>query len=431
MILYSQIASQNGSMKYHSIPRSCLPWLVQLIFVLLFLEAASAFLHTKIPRASVNRSVDSSRSNTKNDNEDDFRFGQRGIDGGEECQDAYGRTIRKVSNDDSEDDSLVASVSTATTTNTTASSNCINLDPLVVCGPSGVGKGTVIECLRGRFPSDVFGFSVSHTTRQPRPGEIDGQHYCFTTPEDIQRDIGQGMFVEHALVHGNYYGTSKEAIEVLQSENKITILDIDVQGVKSVKKSGVPAKYIFIAPPSMMELENRLRGRGTETEEAIERRLGNAAKEIEYGEQDGNFDHIFLNNDVEQTVDEMIEVLGEWFPQLKKFQDASPVEAEESNNEQKIEDKTQSSEQPFDFIAESDKMLNLASVRIGHDKLEVTDRSSDERSDSGDNKNSKRKYGPYVVDNEEPDWPHPSSYRGFGKTNPNIVLDEDIIGNED
>lgn len=416
-------------MKFHHMPHSCLPWLVQLIFVLSFLGSASAFLYMNIPRVSVNRLVDSSRRSTNNDNEGKFEFGQHGTDSGEECQDAFGRTIRKVSNGDSEDDSLVAS--TATTKNTTESSNCINLDPLVVCGPSGVGKGTVIECLRGRFPSDVFGFSVSHTTRQPRPGEIDGQHYCFTTPEDIQRDIDHGLFVEHAVVHGNYYGTSKEAIEVLQSENKITILDIDVQGVKSVKKSGVPAKYIFIAPPSMMELENRLRGRGTETEEAIERRLGNAAKEIEYGEQDGNFDYIFLNNDVEQTVDEMIEVLRKWFPQLKKFQDASSVEAEESDNEQKTEDKKQSSEQTFDFIAESDKMLNLASVRIGHDKLEVTDRSSDERSDSMDNNNGKRKYGPYIVDNEEPDWPHPSSYRGLGKTNPNIVLDEDIIGNED
>jgi len=192
----------------------------------------------------------------------------------------------------------------------------INLDPLVVCGPSGVGKGTVIESLRKRFPTDVFGFSVSHTTRQPRPGETHGQHYYFTTLEKIQDDIEKGLFVEYAQVHGNYYGTSKEAIEVLQKQQKITILDIDVQGVMSVKESGIPAKYVFIAPPSMEELEARLRGRGTETEEAISKRLGNAQREIDYGTP-LNFDQLFVNRDVEKTVDEMVKVLLQWYPQLE------------------------------------------------------------------------------------------------------------------
>lgn len=203
------------------------------------------------------------------------------------------------------------------------------LEPLVVCGPSGVGKGTIIASLMQQFasrsdgtnddegnPEPPFGFCVSHTTRQARPGEVDGVHYYFTSIEDIQRDIVAGKFVEHAVVHGNYYGTSKLAIELLQQREQITILDIDMQGVKSVKDSGIPAKYVFIAPPSLEELERRLRGRGTETEEAIQRRIGNAAKEISYGQQAGNFDHIFVNQQINQTVEEMTKVLKSWYPQL-------------------------------------------------------------------------------------------------------------------
>lgn len=245
-------------MKFHCISSNHLPWLSQLLLWSIHLDASTAF-HTR-----TYQSFGSTRIYAEN----------------ESCE--------------------------------------VNLDPLVICGPSGVGKGTVIESLRSRFPPEVFGFSVSHTTRQPRPGEAHGEHYHFTTQEDIQRDIEEGLFVEHALVHGNYYGTSKEAIEVLQRDDKITILDIDMQGVISVKESGIAAKYVFIAPPSMIELENRLRGRKTETEEAIQKRLGNAAKEIEYGEKDGNFDRLFVNNDVEQTVDEMVEVLTKWYPQLEE-----------------------------------------------------------------------------------------------------------------
>jgi guanylate kinase len=203
-----------------------------------------------------------------------------------------------------------------------------NLEPLVVCGPSGVGKGTVIDSLMKHFashPTDnandcssepPFGFCVSHTTRKPRPGEIDGVHYFFSSTEDFQRDIQAGKFVEHAVVHGNYYGTSKAAIERLQRQERITILDIDMQGVIAVKESGIAAKYIFIAPPSLEELERRLRGRGTETEEAIQKRLGNAAKEISYGLEVGNFDHVIVNHHVDQTVEEMKKILQGWYPQL-------------------------------------------------------------------------------------------------------------------
>lgn len=157
------------------------------------------------------------------------------------------------------------------------------LRPVVFCGPSGVGKGTLIEMLQKRFPNDQFGFSVSHTTRQPREGEKDGVHYNFTTVDQIKKDIEAGKFIEYAEVHGKYYGTSVAAVEDVQKAGKICILDIDVQGVQKVKKSSLNPIYIFISPPSREELEKRLRGRGTETEEQIKVRLANASKELDYG----------------------------------------------------------------------------------------------------------------------------------------------------
>ena len=108
---------------------------------------------------------------------------------------------------------------------------------------------------------DKFGFSVSHTTRKPRPGEVDGVHYHFTTVEQIQKEIEDGKFIEHANVHGNYYGTSRAAVEKVLHSGKVCVLDIDVQGAEQVKKSSLHAKYLFVSPPSMDELEKRLRGR--------------------------------------------------------------------------------------------------------------------------------------------------------------------------
>lgn len=422
-------------MKYHQRKLcSFLLLFVPLLLASFVLPATTALFVANRPtctRIQQRRRVDTFRCGSSNGNDDDNYFGQGGNDNdnnndnnnAEERQDAYGRTIQNDTNSDENNGPPDPLTTTATTT---MQSHQINLDPLVVCGPSGVGKGTVIESLRNRFPPDVFGFSVSHTTRQPRPGEIHGQHYNFATQEEIQTDIDQGLFVEHALVHGNYYGTSKQAIEVLQSEGKITILDIDMQGVISVKESGIPAKYVFIAPPSRSELEDRLRGRGTETEEAIQKRLGNAAQEIEYGEEEGNFDRLFVNHDVETTVDEMVEVLSEWFPQLKTIQDTTSSEVKEESTirqEQQSPAKAPSS-QPFDFLAESDKMLQFPSVREGHGRLEAVDRSPEDGSGSNG-----KQHGYYVVDLEEPD--DSRSYPKLGKTNPTIVLDNEGVDNKD
>lgn len=190
------------------------------------------------------------------------------------------------------------------------------LKAVVFCGPSGVGKGTLIGMLMQRFPNDQFGFSVSHTTRPPRDGEVDGVHYNFTTIEDMKKDIADGKFIEYAEVHGKYYGTSIAAVETVQASGKICILDIDVQGVQKVKQSPLQPYYIFISPPSMEALEKRLRGRGTEAEEQVKTRLANAAKELEYGQQAGNFDRVFVNADLKQCFEDLVECVKEWYPHL-------------------------------------------------------------------------------------------------------------------
>ena len=191
--------------------------------------------------------------------------------------------------------------------------------PLVICGPSGVGKGTLIDAiLHKKFPASKFGFSVSHTTRAPRPGEIDGVHYHFVSVEQIKQDIADGKFLEYAQVHGNYYGTSLEAVESVRREGKLCLLDIDVQGVRTIKRDGkLPdALYVFVAPPSVENLEERLRGRGTETEETLKRRLGNARTELEYGRGEGNFDMVLVNDDVDVAVEELADQMRGWYPTM-------------------------------------------------------------------------------------------------------------------
>jgi guanylate kinase len=180
--------------------------------------------------------------------------------------------------------------------------------PLVICGPAGVGKGTLINLLISKYPS-VFGFSVSHTTRSPRPGEVDGVHYYFTSPEAMRAAIEQGSFIEYAHVHTNYYGTSYEAVNRIQRSGRVCVLDIDVQGVRNVKKGSLECRYLFIAPPTMEDLEFRLRGRGTESNEKILIRLENARGELEYGFEEGNFDAIIVNDTVEEAFRKMVNFL--------------------------------------------------------------------------------------------------------------------------
>lgn len=199
----------------------------------------------------------------------------------------------------------------ATSHNNLFSNNNDNvLRPLIVCGPSGVGKGTIISNYMNNFAfAQNFGFTTSHTTRDPRPGEIDGIDYHFLSRPRMENAIKEGKFIEYAQVHGNLYGTSFDAIRHVQENlQKICLLDIDIQGIKNIKNHEIREEFptvksncIFIAPPSMHILEERLKGRGTESEESLKMRTLNAKEEMQYGMGEGNFDYIIINDDLEQA----------------------------------------------------------------------------------------------------------------------------------
>jgi len=146
-----------------------------------------------------------------------------------------------------------------------------------------------------------FAFSVSHTTRSPRPGELDGVQYNFVSREDFSSLLDRGGFVEHAEFSGNLYGTSKQAIASIVESGKRCILDIEVQGVRQIKSTDLNPVYCFIAPPSLAALRNRLVGRGTESEAAVEKRLKTALVEIDYAQLPGAHDHIIVNDDLDRA----------------------------------------------------------------------------------------------------------------------------------
>merc|ERR1712129_461012 len=180
-------------------------------------------------------------------------------------------------------------------------------DVLLMVGPSGVGKSTLLQRLMGEF-QDSFGFSVSHTTRQPRTGEEDGVHYHFVEHEEMRKKIAEGAFIEHAEVHGNFYGTSFQAVEGVTSEGKLCILDVDVQGAQQVKKSHLDKRsvYVFVTAPSMEELERRLRSRGTEAEEKIQTRMKNAKGEMGFMTENKDFfDKVLVNGDLSEAYGEL------------------------------------------------------------------------------------------------------------------------------
>ncbi len=168
---------------------------------------------------------------------------------------------------------------------------------LVVSGPSGVGKGTVINRL---FEiDDNLYFSVSATTRKPRPGEIDGVHYSFKTKEQFEHDIETGEMLEHTAFNGNYYGTPKSAVEERLSEGKDVVLDIEIQGARNVKRMMPEAVLVYLLPPSIEELKRRLIGRNTEDAETIAGRLHTAKTEL--NEAPELYDYFIVNDMVENA----------------------------------------------------------------------------------------------------------------------------------
>jgi len=187
--------------------------------------------------------------------------------------------------------------------------------PLVLCGPSGAGKSTLLKKMLEKYRKH-FGFSVSHTTRKPRAGEEDGKAYHFVSRENMELAIGRGEFIEHAVFAANMYGTSKAAVETVRAKGLICILDIDVQGVRSMKQTDLNPNYVFVKPPSIEELEKRLKARGTETEESLARRLDAAHQDLLYGDEPGNFHLVLINDDLEETYTKLENFLHEKYPML-------------------------------------------------------------------------------------------------------------------
>ena len=167
----------------------------------------------------------------------------------------------------------------------------------ILSAPSGAGKTTLLKEVMPRMAG--LAFSVSHTTRSPRSGEKDGVDYHFVSVEEFRVMRDQGLFLEWAEVHGNFYGTSRPAVEKQLEQGLDIILDIDVQGAAIIARDGtVAAVSVFIAPPSLFELEKRLRGRGTDSEETIELRLKNAAWEMEAVP---DYEYLVINDSLEEA----------------------------------------------------------------------------------------------------------------------------------
>ncbi|XP_037104803.1 guanylate kinase 1b isoform X1 [Syngnathus acus] len=229
--------------------------------------------------------------------------------------------------------------------------------PVVLSGPSGAGKSTLMKRLMNDHEG-VFGFSVSHTTRNPRPGEENGkglnalpmllgatllpvadvfssedldtsflcpnesdtthEDYHYTTREAMQEGIQRGDFIENAEFSGNLYGTSKAAIEDVRAKNLICILDVDIQGVRRIKETDLNPIYISIQPPSMEILEKRLRDRQTESEDSLQKRLEAARIDMELSKEPGVFDVVIINDDLERAYDELKAILND---EIQKVQE--------------------------------------------------------------------------------------------------------------
>lgn len=168
---------------------------------------------------------------------------------------------------------------------------------IILTGPSGVGKGTLMRTLMERH-SDLH-YSVSVTTRSPRPGEINGKHYYFMSRSEFEKLVAAGELLEWAEYAGNYYGTPRETVMNQVHSGKRVVLEIELEGARQIRAAFKDARSIFILPPSIEELEKRIRGRGQDSEEAIARRLRHAKEEISAA---GEFDIQIVNNDLESAL---------------------------------------------------------------------------------------------------------------------------------
>ena len=190
----------------------------------------------------------------------------------------------------------------------TASKEYVSKNPglTVLAGPTAVGKGTVSTYIRDNYPN--VWLSVSATTRPPRPGEQDGVHYFFKSPEEFDALIEAGELLEWAVVHGqNRYGTLRSTVEAAIADGRSVLLEIDLQGARQVKQAVPDAKFVFLAPPSWEEMVRRLVGRGTETADEQQQRLETAKLELA---AEPEFDHTVINDDVRRAADELVSLMG-------------------------------------------------------------------------------------------------------------------------
>lgn len=187
----------------------------------------------------------------------------------------------------------------------------------ILSAPSGAGKSSLISALLKQTSVRPMQVSVSHTTRDPRPGETNGQHYHFVSKEVFQQAIAENTFYEHAEVFGNYYGTSEIAIDQQLAQGIDVFLDIDWQGAQQVRMKKPDVTTIFISPPSKQELENRLRGRGQDSEEVIQSRMAQAQAECSHYQE---FDYIIINDDFEQAQIDLTTIVNN--QRLKRSQQA-------------------------------------------------------------------------------------------------------------
>lgn len=172
---------------------------------------------------------------------------------------------------------------------------------IVLSGPSGVGKGTVRKALFSQ-PNTNYEYSISMTTRKPREGEVDGVDYFFKTREEFEELIEQGGLLEYAEFVGNYYGTPLKYVQETLEAGRDVFLEIEVQGAQQIREKMPEALFIFLAPPSLSELQKRLIGRGTETEEVIKKRIATAVKELEMMSL---YDYVVENDEIQKACDKI------------------------------------------------------------------------------------------------------------------------------